>query len=737
MKFIQLAYKRNSKYLYITIKRLLSIIAIHQFILIFNQIYSAHCQLESILEFLNFRGNDFNSVRRVSGIDDRAFRLSRRDINNVIDESMRRVEEMAQKELKAVLFITNPNTGGAEIIENMKIKMGFVSTMAADGLKKLMQQHQTMDKNTLAEYLHSLDLNSTVMESECPYNYDPMRSERKCSFDQPYREIDGFCNNIKYPFRGSSNYPAQRFIPADYGDGLNEPRRSVKGEELPNARIISNAVLQTNPKNHSTVTNMMMIFGLLMDHEVAFASSPTGFMFGNVKCCNTGSAKLHPLCMKMDFPEDDAFFGQYKVTCMEVVRSLPAIDTDCRLGPRNQNNDVTSYIDGSPIYGSTIEVNNRLRAFSRGELKVQQNSLNPRLKTLMPIANISTTNQCEMRRKAGPYKCFAAGDARANENSLLIVFHTLFFREHNRIAQSLQKINPRWNDERLYQESRRILIAEIQHICFKEFIPILLGQSNLEKFGLGLKNTGYFVGYNQEVDASVDHGFVTAAFRFGHSLINKDMFRINSKNVHMSTLSLKTDFFQPQHVYRNIPEGMDPLLRGFFHQHAQNMDNHIVEDVRNHLFKLPHEKYGREQGVPSYNEWREFCGLLRYRNWDDMRNHIIPSAIDGMRATYENVDDVDIFIGGVAEIVLRKNGAKESDGILGPTFSCIIGNQYKNFRYGDRFWYENDNSNIISHAFTPRQLQEIRKVRLSRVICDNSYTIDSISRNVFIKPDFE
>ncbi|XP_065319042.1 chorion peroxidase-like [Gordionus sp. m RMFG-2023] len=530
-----------------------------------------------------------------------------------------------------------------------------------------------MDKNTLAEYLHSLDLNSTVMESECPYNYDPMRSERKCSFDQPYREIDGFCNNIKYPFRGSSNYPAQRFIPADYGDGLNEPRRSVKGEELPNARIISNAVLQTNPKNHSTVTNMMMIFGLLMDHEVAFASSPTGFMFGNVKCCNTGSAKLHPLCMKMDFPEDDAFFGQYKVTCMEVVRSLPAIDTDC---PRNQNNDVTSYIDGSPIYGSTIEVNNRLRAFSRGELKVQQNSLNPRLKTLMPIANISTTNQCEMRRKAGPYKCFAAGDARANENSLLIVFHTLFFREHNRIAQSLQKINPRWNDERLYQESRRILIAEIQHICFKEFIPILLGQSNLEKFGLGLKNTGYFVGYNQEVDASVDHGFVTAAFRFGHSLI---------KN------------------------GFD-----------------CIELLR-----------GREQGVPSYNEWREFCGLLRYRNWDDMRNHIIPSAIDGMRATYENVDDVDIFIGGVAEIVLRKNGAKESDGILGPTFSCIIGNQYKNFRYGDRFWYENDNSNIISHAFTPRQLQEIRKVRLSRVICDNSYTIDSISRNVFIKPDFE
>ncbi|XP_065322953.1 peroxidasin homolog [Gordionus sp. m RMFG-2023] len=706
---------------------------------------SVYGQLE-ILVYLDESETDFHSPKSVINVDDREFKLSRRDIMRVLDNSMRRVEEMRRKELRAVLLTKNPNPEGSEFIENMKIKMGFVSTMAADSLKNLMHQHRKTKKHKIAQYLHSLDLNHTVMGSECPYNYDPNKNDRTCRLDNPYREIDGFCNNLKYPYRGTSHYPAQRFIPADYGDGLNEPRRSIRGEELPNGRIISNSVLPSTTKDHSTVTNMMMVFGQLMDHEFALASSPTGFMFGKLKCCDPKNV-VHPLCMNVNFPKNDKFFSQFRLTCMEMVRSLPAIDVDCRFGPRNQNNEVTSYIDASPIYGSTQEVGNRLRSFSMGELKIQQNPTNPRLKPLMPIANISNSMQCEIR--SGPFKCFAAGDTRANENSLLIVIHTLFVREHNRIAQGLQIINPQWDDERLYQEARKIVGAEIQHICFKEFLPILIGQNNLKKFGLELKDTGYFIGYNPETDASVDHGFVTAAFRFGHSLINKDMFRITNQSSSMSTLSLKKDFFQPQHVYRDIPpEGMDPLLRGIFYQHAQNMDNHVVEDVRNHLFQLPHEKFGmdlmvlnimraREQGVPSYNEWREYCGLTRYRNWNDMKGHVILSAIDGMRAVYKNVNDVDIFVGGISEIILKNNGEKESDGILGPTFSCMIGNQFRNFRYGDRYWYENENSKFISHAFQPKQLQEIRKVRLSRVICDNSDSIDLISINVFIEPSFE
>jgi hypothetical protein len=69
------------------------------------------------------------------------------------------------------------------------------------------------------------------------------------------------------------------------------------------------------------------------------------------------------------------------------------------------------------------------------------------------------------------------GDGRVNEQIDLALLHTIWLREHNRIAFELSRLNPRWSDEAIFQETRRIIIAQIQHITYNEFLPIVLGKT--------------------------------------------------------------------------------------------------------------------------------------------------------------------------------------------------------------------------------------------------------------------
>ena len=95
--------------------------------------------------------------------------------------------------------------------------------------------------------------------------------------------------------------------------------------------------------------------------------------------------------------------------------------------------------------------------------------------------------------------------------------HTVWMREHNRIARELAIYNPHWDDEMLYQETRRIVAAEMQVITYKEWLPVVLGRTFTRDNGLIPKSDQYR--YFTNVDATISNSFATAAFRFGHSLI--------------------------------------------------------------------------------------------------------------------------------------------------------------------------------------------------------------------------
>ena len=99
-------------------------------------------------------------------------------------------------------------------------------------------------------------------------------------------------------------------------------------------------------------------------------------------------------------------------------------------------------------------------------------------------------------------------------------------------------------------------------------------------------------------------------------------------------------------------------------------------------------------------------------------------SLDSAYNTYVSFNDFFLFLfsGGLAETPLH-------GGLVGPTFACIIGIQFRNLRKCDRFWYENGNPLI---RFTEAQLAEIRKITLSKVICENCDEVTNVQRAMYV-----
>ena len=259
----------------------------------------------------------------------------------------------------------------------------------------------------------------------------------------------------------------------EYAPGsLDLPRRSnVRNIELPSAREVSNALSVGDDKADTDNTILVMQMGQFIDHDITHTPNH------GIQCCGRNGAfpasfdpeKCSPIRM---FSKDPFWKG--RKTCMNFARSLSSPGLKCELSTREQLNQITHWIDGSNIYGSTVEDAMYLRD-SKGKLKIssQGRNLNSNLPSCAGESKgkVTACDACGRKRN----DCFFAGDFRVNEQLNLIVLHTMFMREHNRIASELSRLNPRWSDDKIYQEARKINVAEYQHIIFKEWLPIIIG----------------------------------------------------------------------------------------------------------------------------------------------------------------------------------------------------------------------------------------------------------------------
>ena len=411
-------------------------------------------------------------------------------------------------------------------------------------------------------------------------------------------------------------------------------------------------------------------------------------------------------------PEGDAFFDPNSTGAQVITFNRALFDaatgTDAS-NPREQENEITSWIDGSMIYGSSVERNAALREAGTPFLKTSAGNLLPFNEGSLTNANGFITD---------PTALFLAGDIRANEQLGLTVMHTLFVREHNRIAQNLLDDDPDADSEAVYEQARRLVIAKIQVITYQEWLPVLLGPDAIPAYS----------GYDDDINPTIFNEFSVAAFRLGHSMLNEQLLRLDATGAEIAggQLDLTSSFITgPTSLVSE--EDLDPILRGFATQLHQEIDPLVVDDIRNFLFGQPGSggfdlaslniQRGRDHGVPGYNDMREAMGLTRVTQFGQITsdNDLAEALFD----TYGDVNEIDLWVGGLAE-------DNVSGSQLGELFQAIMVRQFTALRDGDRFWWEED--------LTSSERDRVRDTTLAEIIRDNTEIGSEIQDNVFIAP---
>ena len=332
--------------------------------------------------------------------------------------------------------------------------------------------------------------------------------------DTEIRSIDGTGNNLQTPQLGAADTPLLRVADADYADGISEPG----GEDRPSAREISNvlsAIEGEGVTSERDLTAFLFMWGQFLDHDIDLSLHGEG-----------DEAESFDIQVPTGDPLFDPF-GTGEAT-IPLIRSV--IDPTTGTSPDNpaqQVNAITTWIDGSQIYGSDQETADSLREFVGGRLLITDDGLLP------------TDSEGNL----------LAGDIRAAENIALTSMHALWVREHNRLAENIAAADASLSDEQIYQQARATVIAELQAITYNEFLPALLGDRAISNYR----------GYDASVDPSIANEFSTAAFRFGHSTLTDELGFTGNDGLEVgSDVSLAEAFFNPSMLEET---GIDSILK--------------------------------------------------------------------------------------------------------------------------------------------------------------------------------
>jgi hypothetical protein len=450
------------------------------------------------------------------------------------------------------------------------------------------------------------------------------------------RSLDGNGNNKQHDNWGAAGSQYLRVAAPNYAEGVS---KEVAG---PPTRYVSNRIFNDVGQNlfsENNVSQWGWAWGQFMDHDFGLRDETP--------------AESTPIAFKSHDPLED-FTNDFGAIDFSRTPAAPGTGVS---SPRQQINTLSSYIDGSNVYGVTDSRLDWLRngpvdgrsSDNKATLMLTPDGYLPRADAR---GNPATAPPTDLMGAlvATPDKAAVAGDVRANENIALTGIQTLFAREHNRLVAALPRS---LSEEVKFQLARRVLGAEEQYITYNEFLP-----------AMGVKLRDYR-GYDPGVNAGLSNEFAVVGYR-AHSMIHGEfgvtqpvgtytdaqLAAFAAEGITVSQAGGQVSLSIPLNLAFGNPDllqavGIGPILQALGAEREYKNDEQIDNSLRSVLFQVPKPgvpdpsvcgdpvvnpncftgvsdlgaidvERGRDHGMPSYNELRRALGLRPARSFTDI-----------------------------------------------------------------------------------------------------------------------
>ena len=333
-------------------------------------------------------------------------------------------------------------------------------------------------------------------------------------------------------------------------------------------------------------------------------------------------------------------FAQY-LTDGFIRTRMPIKDESPAIRKQNTSNHD---IDLSPLYGRTKEQTDALRLQSRdsekkGQLKSQfinkeeyapflfdNGSIKEEFNILDKPLSIGKVPDPEMLSRL-----FAFGGDRVNASPQIAMMNTLFLREHNRLAGEIQKNNPSWDDERVFETARNANIVLFIKVVVEEYI---------NHISPGLQfHADPSVAWNASWNKP---NWITTEFSLlyrWHPLIPDTMKWGVSKYPVADTIMNNSLL---------LDTGLKQSFIDMSAQSAGQMGPFNTAEALIHLEQMAIDQ-GRLCQLASYSDYRAYVGLSRPKEFSDISKN--PKVVKHLRDAYEKVDDIEFYVGLFSESV--------------------------------------------------------------------------------------